>query len=159
MALSEEKISLLAEDAISHEELQNVSNIITSIIHKYDSEIEEHDIVRIINNKTIDHQKLRSMLEEPNCQSLASSFSILGIDNTTWNKVYNDLKSHSQLLSTTEMIALNNSNNVNGNTFNTELNWDLICNTLDANQFFDQQDHKTIMHDLFVKHCEEEEGK
>lgn len=54
--------------------------------------MEDHDIERIVNNKSINGVKLEEILNEPTYNELAKNFSILGLDRNEWDKVYRYIK-------------------------------------------------------------------
>ena len=71
-----------------------VLDVLYSTIHDYVQEIEKDDIDKIIHNESIDKFELEQLLNEDNCNCLASMFTDLKIDNSVWKRIFIDLQTH-----------------------------------------------------------------
>eukprot|EP01083_Nonionella_stella_P042579 114966_1 len=84
--------AVMSDDvALSGLNKEEVSDLLHRVLLEYNDSMED-DIKRIVNNKEIDGNALQEMVRKDNCNALASAFSILALDKTDWQKVYQSLK-------------------------------------------------------------------
>eukprot|EP01084_Bolivina_argentea_P094322 169562_1 len=126
---------------------QNVADILTNITLKYDENVEKHDIERIVENKNVNGTKLQQLINEQNCNELASTFSILLLDKNDWKNVHN-------LLIT---ILIQQESTKFDETLGKKkrLDWTKVAETLERNLFFpfpDKYKQKNKLIKLFKKY-------
>ena len=72
---------------------QNVIDIMTTLIHQQNNNIDPEVIERIIENKEINGIKLEKMIKKPNSNDLVNAFNILyEMNESNWDQIYKFLK-------------------------------------------------------------------
>eukprot|EP01083_Nonionella_stella_P216295 777687_1 len=84
----------------------NISDILTNMVHKYDANIERHDMERIIRNKSINIQRLYQLVQmRDTCDALLSTFSILGLSKNDWLQIHKSLRTNMKIHKSHEMVT------------------------------------------------------
>eukprot|EP01084_Bolivina_argentea_P289877 497840_1 len=110
---SNDRSNNMNDEYLSSEEqnTENIVDILTEGIHKYNDDIDREEISTIVRAKQITDIQLQRLLNEPHCDQLAITFSILGVEPKDWEQTHKFLNSVQQkvMRSNSNLTAINDT--------------------------------------------------